>query len=90
MENAETVLVVFLSSALAVFLILAIAIAVKTLQVLNTLKRIAEKAETIAEKAESISDVFQKTAGPMAIGRLFAHVANTVFNKSERKKRKDN
>ena len=81
-------MVVFLSSALAIFLVLSIVLAVKTIQVLNTLKRIAEKAENIAEKAESIGDIFQKTAGPVAIGRFFAHIANTVFNKSNRKDKK--
>ena len=88
MENAETILVVFLSSALAIFLILAIVLAVKFIQVVNTLKRIADKAESIAEKAESISDIFQKTAGPVAVGRFFTHIANTVFNRSERKNKK--
>lgn len=88
MESTEQVLVVILAGALAVFLVLAIVIAVKIIQVLNALKRISQKAEEIADQAESIGEIFQKTAGPLAIGRLFAHLANTVFQHKQRSKRK--
>lgn len=70
-----------LSATLAVFLILAITVAVLVIKILNHIKRVAEKAEQIADKAETISEFFQKSAGPMAIGRFITNMAEAVFQK---------
>lgn len=93
MNGAERVLVVVLASALAVFLILAIAATILTINILNHIKRIADKAESIADKAEAVSILFQKSAGPLAIGRLITNMAEAVFhkgNKHNKSKGEDN
>lgn len=90
MNGAERILVVILSSALALFLILAITATVITIQILNHIKRVAEKAEHIADQAEAVTDFFQKTAGPVAIGRFLTNIAEAVFQKgSKRSKSKE-
>lgn len=88
MESSETILVIILASALAVFLVLAIIAAVKIIQILDQIKRICEKAENLAEKAEAVGDFFQKSAGPIAIGRFVANMAETVFQKKQYKNSK--
>lgn len=88
MEGAEQILVIILSSFLALFLLLAIIVTYKLAQVLSALKRITEKAEHIADQAESLSDIFVKSSGPIAVGRLLTHIAEAVFNKSKSKKGK--
>lgn len=87
-ETTQTILVIFLSVTLAVFLTLAIISIVKIIQLLDVLKRIAEKAENIAGKAEHLGDLFQKTAGPLAIGRFFTHIADNVLNREKSKSSK--
>ncbi|HSX27638.1 MAG TPA: hypothetical protein VLG25_02555 [Patescibacteria group bacterium] len=90
MENAETVLVVFLSGALAVFLILGIFALIKVNQILEHLRHISEKAESIADKAEAVGEFFEKTAGPVAIGKLLSNVVEAVKgHKSSKKRSKD-
>jgi hypothetical protein len=85
MDGAERILVVILSSALAVFLLLAIAATILVIQILNHIKRVAERAEEIANKAEAVTEFFQKTAGPMAIGRFLTNIADAVFQKRSEK-----
>lgn len=84
MENAEEILVIILSSFLALFLLLGIVILVKSIQIINSLKRITDKAEKIVDKAENIGEFFQRTTSSLAIGRLLTQVANAVFKHDEK------
>jgi hypothetical protein len=79
MENAQTVLVVILSTFLAIFLILGIIALTKLIQVLDHLKRISEKAEHLASTAENIGEFFKYTAGPAAIGKLLANISSVIL-----------
>lgn len=88
MGNAEQTLVVFLSAALAVFLLLAIIATVKLIQVLNHLKAISEKAEKLANTAETVGEFFKYTAGPAALGKLVSNISEAVF-KHHKKTRGD-
>lgn len=88
MENAQTILVIFLSASLAVFLILGIILLSICIKIANHIKHISEKAEQITDKAENIADFFSKAATPMAIGRLISQVGEVVLNRKG-KKRKD-
>lgn len=58
--------------------IIATTLIIKVLRHINT---IAEKAESIADKAEAVSEFFQKSAGPLAIGRFITNMAEAVFQK---------
>ena len=91
MGEAEQILVIFLASFLALFLLLGIIALVKLIQVLNHLKRISETAEKLATKAENLSELFTYTAAPAAIGRLVASIGDVVFRhkKKNRKNRDD-
>ena len=79
------VLVIILSSCLAIFLILAIYIAVKVIQITKQVKRIMDQAEEIADRAEHISAFFEKTATPVAILKLISNVSDTLQRKVKRK-----
>lgn len=86
MENAETILVVILSSFLAIFLFLGIILLIKALQLASQMKRIANKAEHVVEKAESIGDFFERASGTFSVGRMLSNVANTVFDQVKKRK----
>lgn len=79
MENTEEILVIILSITLAIFLVLAIIATRKLIEILNHLKSIAEKADNLATSAEQVGELFKNAAGPVAIGKLFSGIANTVF-----------
>lgn len=79
LNNAAQILVIILAGVLAIFLVLAIVVVIKFIEVLNHLKKITEKAERLADKAESVGEFFKYTAGPAAIGKLFSNVADVVM-----------
>jgi uncharacterized protein with PQ loop repeat len=87
MENAQTILVIFLSVALACFLVSAIILINICIKVAKHVERITENAEAISDKAESLVEFVEKAATPMAIARLIASGVENVFNRSKSKKK---
>ncbi|MEK7602877.1 MAG: hypothetical protein AAB459_01355 [Patescibacteria group bacterium] len=88
MNSTEQILVIILASALAAFLIIGIVALIKFIQILNHINKITEKAEHLAEQAEAVGSFFQKTAGPIAIGKLLGNIAEHIFGGRESKRSK--
>lgn len=86
MENAQEILVVFLSTALALFLLLSIILLIICIKIANQVKRITEKAEAVADRAEDIADFFSKAATPMAIGKIITSVKDAVTGRNRGRK----
>jgi hypothetical protein len=86
MDTASQILLIIVSATLTLFLVVGIVALIKTIQVMNHLKRITEKAESIADKAEAVGEFFQKTAGPAAITKLVSNIVHAVHDKKESKK----
>ncbi len=78
MDTTLKVLIIIVSSALSLFLIVAIMLIVKLIQVTQSLKKIALKAEKVADSAESIGEFFKHTASPMALGRFITNIVDAV------------
>lgn len=86
MNTYEQILVVFLATALAVFLVLGIILLVQCIKVIRTVKRLTDKAEQLADKAEAVGDFFQHAAGPMALGRALTTIADTLWHRKDGKR----
>jgi hypothetical protein len=80
MESAETILVVILSSFLALFLLLGIILIINIMKLVKSMNAIADKARDIVDNVETAAEMFKKASGPMALGRYFVNIANTVIN----------
>jgi len=78
MDMAEKILVVFLSTFLALFLTLAVILTVSLIKLAKKMQAVADKAHAIVDKVENVSDMFQKSAGPLALGKFFVNIAETV------------
>ncbi len=85
--DAYQILVIGLAVALAMFLILLSIALIFVIKILALLKSITKKAEAVADKVEHIGAFFEKTAGPAALLKLFANVADTMINKRSNKRR---
>lgn len=85
-DTALKVLVIILSTTLAVFLVLGIILLVKLIQVAKHLNNITAKAEEIADKAEAVTEFFGRSAAPLAIGKLLGSIADAVNRKGKRGK----
>lgn len=89
MNEAEQILVIILSTTLALFLVLAITCAIFLIKILQQIKRITQKAENVADKAEAVADqaeaigeFFKRSTGPAVIGRFIANMADAVQRKN--------
>lgn len=78
-------LVIILSVFLAIFLIAAILLTVKLIQIARAAKRIVEQAEQIADRAEHISAFFEKTATPVAMMKLMSNIGEFFQKKAGKK-----
>lgn len=87
MENAQEILVVILSSFMALFLLLGIILIAICIKIANHVKHITEKAEAISDRAEDIADFFSKAATPLAIGKIISTVKDALAG-SKRKRGK--
>jgi hypothetical protein len=74
LSTVQQIILIILASALAIFLILSVAIAVMVIRLVKTIRVIADKAERVVESAEAVGDVFKKAAGPMGILRFIQGV----------------
>ncbi len=90
MENAQEILVVFLSTALAIFLLLSIILLVICIKIANHIKRISEKAELITDKAENIAEFVSKAATPLAMGKIITSITEVFRGRTGKKKRRGN
>lgn len=79
------VLVIILSTFLAIVLLLSIVLLTKIIQIAGQVKRITEHAEQVADKAEHISAFFEKTATPVAILKLVSNFSNVLQKKAKKK-----
>lgn len=86
MDTTEEVLVVILSSALAIFLVLAIVGAYKIIKLVNTLQNLADKAEHIAEAAETMAESARKAFDVLSVGRVFTNITKSFVNRSKESK----
>jgi len=86
MNTTENILVIFLSSFLALFLLLSTILVAKLLKVVKKIQLVADKAHDIVNKVENVSEMFQKTAGPVAFGKFFMNMADMVNKHKKRSK----
>lgn len=78
MNTAESILVIILASFLAIFLFVGIVLVVKITKLVEAMKEIAEKARDVVDNVESASEMLRKSAGPLALGRLFVNLADAI------------
>lgn len=89
MTTAEQILVVFLSTALAIFLVIAIVAGVKTIKLLNTLQNVATKAEGFVTSAEAVGQMVRQTLGALSLSRFAQGIVNFVHGKQEDQQKGD-
>jgi uncharacterized protein YoxC len=76
--DAYQILVVVLSVMLALLLVITTVFVVLLIKILKRIKRITDKADHVIDSVETAGDVIKKAAGPLALGRLFKHYAESV------------
>ena len=81
MTTTENILVIFLSTALAIFLTVAIILTFQGIRLVKTLQRIADKAESAVKKAEHVGEILQNVSGPLGVLNMIKNIAKVVNQK---------
>ncbi|MEX2014307.1 MAG: hypothetical protein WD885_00020 [Candidatus Saccharimonadales bacterium] len=81
-------LVILLSIMLGLFLLLAIILVVKIIQIVSQIKRIVDHAEQAVDKAEHIASFFEKTATPVAFIKLISNISDYVTKAAGKAKKR--
>jgi hypothetical protein len=89
MDTSQDILVIILSTTLAILLVLSIAIAVMVIMLLQTLKRLTDKAERVIETAEHVGEAFSNATGSMALFKVVRNVAEFAARHAAKDKKKD-
>lgn len=87
MDSFE-LLVSLLSIVLIVLLVLIIVIAIYAIKVMRHVDDISNKAARVMDSVESVGKVFEKSAGPVAISRIFANIFESFKDSKSKKKEK--
>jgi len=85
MNTAEQIILVILAAALAVFLILAIVIAIHVIRLIKTVEKLAGKAEHLVDSAESAADMVRNTVGQLSVLRFVHHIVDMVTKSKDKK-----
>lgn len=83
--DAFEILVIILSTTLAILLVLLIIIAVSVIKFMNRLKIITAKAEEIVDDVEAVSGYFRKTAGSVALTSMVGNIVSKVADIANKK-----
>lgn len=86
MESATEILVVILSSFLAIFLLLGIILTVMMIKITRAIGRVVEKAEGAVDNVEAAAAMFKNAAGPLAAGKFLVNIADFFTSKKKGKK----
>jgi uncharacterized membrane protein len=84
-NNAASILLIIVSTVLAIFLVVAIIATIYFIKLLKELRRVTAHAEVVAESVESAANSIGKAASPLAVLKLISSIV-TQASKINRKK----
>ncbi len=78
MQNAESILVIIVSSVLVLFLIVSIVVLVLIAKLVTATKRVVERAEDLVETAGEAAEMLRDASGPLALFKLVRNFMKAV------------
>lgn len=86
MNTSEAILVIILAAALAVFLVLAIVIAVQVIRLMKVVQAMALKAQDFIDSAEATAEMVKNAAGKLSVLRFVHQVMDMAMKHTGSKK----
>lgn len=83
MGTAETILVIFLSAALLLFLILGIVLVSIAINILRNVKRIAQRAESATANVQELVAMVSQKVAPVAVSTAVAALLRRLKSKKD-------
>lgn len=86
--DAFEILVIILSSFLALFLILGIVVLIGIIKLVKQIRHITEKAEDVIDNVEQASELFKKSASTLTFTNLVSNIVSKVGEFTNKKGKK--
>jgi len=78
MQNAESILVIIVSTTLALFLVAAIAVLVMVAKLIQSVRRVVDQAEKVVETAGEAAEMMRNASGPLALFKVVRNMMKAV------------
>ena len=85
LTTVQQILLIILTSALAILLILSIIATVIVIKLLKTIRQITDKAEKVVQSAEAVGDVFKNAAGPVGLLHVLQNLVRMIMKEKKRR-----
>jgi hypothetical protein len=85
MDTAAEILVIIISSILAIFLIVLIFALVYVIKIMKQVRRISERAEHVVDSVEATASAFERAASPLAFLRIIGNIIEQTTKFRNRK-----
>ena len=83
MHNAETILVIILSSALSIFIILGIVLLSMAIKLVKQARMLLDRAENAVELVGSAAQSIRNVSGPLAAVKLIRTIVKQASRKGK-------
>ncbi|HVU59245.1 MAG TPA: hypothetical protein VHC98_00160 [Candidatus Saccharimonadales bacterium] len=74
MQHAESILVIIVSTTLALFLLIAIVVLILIAKLVASIRRLVEHAERIMETASDAAEMLRNASGPLAAFKVLRNI----------------
>ena len=78
MHEAESILVIIVSSVLTLFLIISIIVLVMIAKLVGAIRRVVERAESVVETASEAAEMMRNASGPLALFKVMNNILKSV------------
>ena len=78
MQNAESILVIIVSSVLTIFLISSIVVLILLAKLIQGIRHIVERAEELVETASEAAEMLRNASGPLALFKVVRNILKAV------------
>jgi len=85
MNTASEILVIIVSSVLAIFLVVLIVVLIQASKLIKQVKRVTVRAENVADSMEAAASAFERTASPIAIIKIIGNIIDQTTRSRKRK-----
>lgn len=83
MSNTDTILFIVATSLLSLVFLAWIILTIAAVKLINSLRRMVEKAEEVVDSVETATEIFKDTEGRLALFKLIRNIIKLAKKRSK-------
>lgn len=72
--DTQTILLAVLTTVLSIFLLVGITVGIFIIKLINTVRRVADKAESVIDSVETAAELVTETTGKLSVLKLVSNI----------------